>query len=228
MWAAQVPVLENSARVIAYDLRGHGRSMAPMESYSAVDDLLGLIDELRISSAHLIGLSNGARIALDFALSHPTRARSVVLASPGVSGFTGGDFSYMAPVIAAVRAGNLEQAAELWAATPLMHIPNDSTAAALIRTISVDNRSIWGNRSNPERPLNPPAIGRLREVKVPVLVITGERDLPALRRLADTVAQAIPGARKVVIPEAGHMVNVAAPGAFNGAILSFLRAKIAR
>lgn len=228
MWRAQVPALSRLARVIAYDLRGHGRSIAAMEPYSAVDDLAALMDELGVGSAHLIGLSNGARIALDFALSHPSRARSLVLASPGVSGYTGGDFSYMAPVIAAVRAGNLEQAAELWAATPLMHVPNDSTAAAFIRTMSRDNRSIWGQRANPERPLSPPAINRLAEVSVPVLVIAGENDLPYLRRLADTVAQTIPGASKVVIPGAGHMANVAAPEAFNRAVLSFFGARTAR
>jgi pimeloyl-ACP methyl ester carboxylesterase len=228
MWTAQVPMLSRSARVISYDLRGHGRSTAPMEPYSAVDDLRGLMDELRVSTAHLVGLSNGARIALDFTLSHPSRARSLVLASPGVSGFTGGDFSYMTPVITAVRAGDLVQAAELWAATPLMHIPNDSTAAGLIRTISVDNRSIWGHRSNPERPLSPSAIGRLHEIKVPVLVITGEADLPTLRNLADTVARTIPGASKVVIAGAGHMVNIAGPDAFNRAVYSFLRAGVLR
>lgn len=228
MWTAQVPMLSRSARVIAYDLRGHGRSIAPVEPYSAVDDLLALMDELEIGSAHLMGLSNGARIALDFTLTHPSKARSLVLASPGVSGFTGGDFSYMGPVISAIRAGNLEQAAELWAATPLMHIRNDSAAAALVRTISRDNRSIWGHRSNPERPLSPPAIGRLAEVNVPVLVIAGERDLPALRALADSVAHTVPGAIKVVIPGVGHMVNVAAPDAFNRAIQSFLHARSGR
>lgn len=226
MWAAQVGLLEQFARTIAYDLRGHGRSIAPMEAYSAVDDLVALMNELAVGNAHLVGLSNGARIALDFALSHPSRVRSLVLASPGVSGFTGGDFSYMAPVIAAIRAGNLEQAADLWAETPLMSIPNDSTAAALIRTMSRDNRSIWGHRANPERPLTPPAIGRLAEVRTPTLVVIGERDLPDLRRLADTLAQTIPGAMKVVIPGAGHMVNVAAPEAFNRAVESFLRASM--
>jgi pimeloyl-ACP methyl ester carboxylesterase len=228
MWAAQVAVLAKAARVIAYDLRGHGRSTAPLESYSAVDDLAALMDELGVGSAHLIGLSNGARIALDIALSHPARARSLVLASPGVSGYTGGDFSYMTPVISAIRAGNLEEAADLWAATPLMHIPNDSAAAALVRTISRDNRSIWSHRANPERPLSPPAIGRLAEVKVPVLVITGDRDLPDLRRLADTIAQTIPGAIKVVIPGVGHMANIAAPEAFTRAVESFLRSRITR
>ena len=226
MWSPQIAPLSRLARVIAYDTRGHGRSAPPSEPYSSVDDLAGLMDELKIGGAHLVGLSNGARIALDFALVHPTRARSLVLASPGVSGFTGADFSYMAPVIRAVRAGDLEQAAELWAATPLMHIPHDTAAAALVRTISHDNRTLWSYRTNPERPLAPPAIGRLADVAVPVLVIAGERDLPDLRRLADTVAQRIPGATLVVIPGVGHIVNLAAPGEFNRAVEGFLRARL--
>ena len=226
MWAPQIPVLARMARVIAYDTRGHGRSTAPVEPYSSVDDLAALMDELNVSAAHLVGLSNGARIALDFALVHPTRVRSLVLASGGASGFTGGDFSYMAPVITAVRAGDFERAADLWAATPLMHIPHDSAAAALVRTISRDNRTLWSYRSNPERPLTPPAIGRLAEVKAPVLVISGERDLPDMRRLADSVARGIPGATKVVISGVGHMVNLAAPNEFNRALEAFLRPRL--
>ncbi len=144
MWTPQIAPLARLARVVAYDTRGHGRSTAPVEPYSSVDDLSGLMNELNVSGAHLVGLSNGARIALDFALVHPTRVRSLVLASDGASGFTGGDFSYMTPVIRAAQAGDLERAAELWAATPLMHIPHDSAAAGLIRTISRDNRSLWG------------------------------------------------------------------------------------
>lgn len=223
MWTPQIGPLARWARVIAYDTRGHGRSSAPVEAHSSVDDLAALMDELNVDAAHLVGLSNGARIALDFALVHPTRARSLVLASPGVSGFTGGDFSYMGPVITAVRAGDYAKAAELWAATPLMHIPNDTAAAALVRTISLDNQKLWTFRTNPERPLTPPAIGRLGEVRIPVMVIAGERDLPDLRRLADSVGRGIPGASMVVIPGVGHMVNLAAPNEFNRAVESFLR-----
>ena len=226
MWAPQIAPLSRLARVVAYDTRAHGRSAPPGESYSSVDDLASLMDELNLAGAHLVGLSNGARIAIDFALVHPTRARSLVLASPGVSGFTGGDFSYMAPVIAAVRAGDLEQAADHWAATPLMQIPHDTAAAALVKTISRDNRALWSYRTNPERPLTLPAIGRLAEVKVPVLVISGERDLPDLRRLADTVARRIPGATLVVIPGVGHIVNLAAPIEFNRVVETFLRARL--
>jgi 3-oxoadipate enol-lactonase len=146
-----------------------------------------------------------------------------VLASSGASGFVGSDFSYMDPVIRAVRSGDLTLAANAWADTPLMAIPTDSAAWALVRRISLDNRSLWGIRANPERPLVPPAIGRLAEVRTHVLVISGEKDLPDMRRAADTLAKTIPGAQSVVIAGVGHMANLAAPEEFNRAMLAFLR-----
>ncbi len=224
MWESQVALLRGEARVIAYDLRAHGKSAAAAAPYSAIDDLLGLMNELGVRRAHLIGLSNGARVALDFALSQPTRVRSLVLASPGLSGYVNREpMTWMTPVINAARSGDVAQAADLWAATALMRIPNDSGAAARILQMSRDNRSLWGYATNPERPLNPPAIGRLAEIKIPVLVVMGQNDLSELRTLADTVARGIAGAQLVVIPDAGHMVNLAAPAQFNDAIRSFLR-----
>lgn len=222
MWAGEMAALSRVGRVVTFDLRGHGRSRAPLEPYSASDDLLGLMDELKLPGAQLVGLSNGARIALDFALEHPERVRSLVLASPGVSGYTGGDFSYMTPVFEAVRAKEWEAAAARWAATPLMRV-RDSAGAAVVRQITFDNRMIWSVARNPERPISPPAIRRLEQVRVPVLVVSGAEDLPDLRRLADTLARRIPGARQVVIPGSGHLVNLAAPREFDAALLGFLR-----
>jgi pimeloyl-ACP methyl ester carboxylesterase len=228
MWDDQVAALRGAARVVRYDLRAHGKSAGQTEPFSATDDLLGLLDELRLPSAHLVGLSSGAAVALDFALTHRSRVRSLVLASPGISGFVGREpMTWMTPVIDAVRAGNLETAAERWAETPLMQVV-DSSGSARIRTLSQDNRAVWGNRVSMERPLDPPAIGRLGEVRVPTLVVSGERDLPDSRRAADTLAHGVPGAHLVVVPGAGHMVNIAAPRAFNNALISFLRTTLRR
>ena len=76
---------------------------------------------------------------------------------------------------------------------------------------------------NPAVDLDPPANGRLAEIHAPTLVVVGDRDLPFYNRLiADRLAQAIPGARQVVIPGAGHMANMEEPAAFNRAVLDFL------
>lgn len=224
MWTAQAAALGKSARVIAYDLRGHGRSAAAAAPYYATEDLASLMDHLRIGSAHLVGLSNGARIAIDFAIVSPARVTSLVLAGPGVGGWAGADpMTWMQPVIAAARAGDLGLAAELWAGTPIMLIEGNPAAAARVRALAIDNRDLWGVSRNPERQLDPPALGRLGSIRAPTLVVSGAADLDDLRRLADTLAQRIAGARLVVVPGAGHLVNMARPEAFNGILRDFLR-----
>jgi pimeloyl-ACP methyl ester carboxylesterase len=223
MWQAQVELLRGARRVVVYDLRAHGRSPAATEPYSAVDDLHVLMDELAVRRADLIGLSNGARVALDFALTHPGRVRSLVLAAPGVSVYVNrAALPWLVPVLNAARSGDVLRAAELWAATPLMRIAGDSLAAVRVLHMSRDNRSLWGYAANPERPLSAPALERLHEINVPVLVVAGEHDLPELRQLAETVAGRIPGARLRVITGAGHLVNLAAPAEFNATIAAFL------
>ncbi|HEY6421258.1 MAG TPA: alpha/beta hydrolase, partial [Candidatus Binataceae bacterium] len=73
-----------------------------------------------------------------------------------------------------------------------------------------------------ERPLTPPAIGRLGEIRVPALVIVGDADLPELLKMADILAEKIAGARKVVIPNTAHMVNMERPREFEALLLEFL------
>src|SRR5205807_6862604 len=78
-------------RVIRYDVRGYGRSETPTRPYSDVKDLLALLDGLGVEKAHLVGLSLGGRIAIDFALQHPDRVRSLVAVGPGLSGYEWSD-----------------------------------------------------------------------------------------------------------------------------------------
>ena len=225
MWDAQVEVLRPHYRVLRYDLRGHGTSVGATEPFSAVEDLAALLEERGIARAALVGLSNGARIAVDFALTHPNRVSRLVLAGPGLSGYVPKEkMDWMQPVFAAARAGDAEKAANLWAETPLMAIPGHPEGAATLRKLVLANAGLWKLTSNPEKPMTPPAIGRLGEIKAPVLVILGERDLPDSHAVADLLIANVPGSRKVVIPGAGHVVGLAAPTAFNDALMGFLRA----
>lgn len=225
MWDGQLVALRQLGRVITYDLRGHGRSAPQTEPFTGMEDLLDLMDQLAIERAHLVGLSNGARIALDFALLHPERVRSLALAAPGASGYVGSEpMTWMAPVIESARGGRLEEAAARWAETPLMRISHDTLAQAHMLEIALANRALWGQRANLEVPLHPPAITRLHEVRAPVLIVSGENDLPDLRRAADTLRTGIPGAQFRSIEDAGHMVNFAAPAEFNVLLRAFLSA----
>jgi pimeloyl-ACP methyl ester carboxylesterase len=77
------------------------------------------------------------------------------------------------------------------------------------------------------QPTSPPAIERLAQITAPTLIVVGGNDFPAAAADADRIASSIAGAQKVVIDNAGHMVNMDAPAAFNHVVLTFLRSKVA-
>ena len=78
----QIAFFQDRYRVIAVDTRGHGKSprgTAPLTLNQFADDLRAFMDELDIASAHILGFSDGANVAMLFALAHPTRVKSLVL-----------------------------------------------------------------------------------------------------------------------------------------------------
>ncbi|MEH2558176.1 pimeloyl-ACP methyl ester carboxylesterase [Bradyrhizobium algeriense] len=87
MWRAQLDAVGASNKAIAYDRRGFGETRAEKEDFSAVADLLAVIDAVGNGApAILVGCSQGGRVALDTALLHPSHVRALVLIAPAVSG----------------------------------------------------------------------------------------------------------------------------------------------
>jgi 3-oxoadipate enol-lactonase len=223
VWAPQIAALEGRYRVIRYDLRGHGDSTAPATAYAPHEDLRSVLDTLSIPRATLVGLSAGSTLAIDFAIAYPDRVARLVLASPGLNGHVPSPpLTWTAPVFQAAAAGDAEGAARLWAQTPIMALRSDLSAAGTVRELVMANVKLWTYRTNPARPLTPPAIGRLAEIKSPTLVILGGEDLPHIKEVAGLLAKGIGGARLVTIPGAGHMVNLDAREAFNRPVDAFL------
>ena len=87
MWDSQFPSYSKSYKTIRYDVRGFGRSSIAKEKFSDHTDLRALLTHLNVARAAIIGVSNGGRIALDFAVEYPERVQSLILVSPGVSGY---------------------------------------------------------------------------------------------------------------------------------------------
>jgi len=223
MWAPQVAALEKRFRVIRYDLRGHGNSSGPSEPYAAHDDLRSVLDALGVTRAALVGLSAGSTLAIDFALAYPDRVTRLVLASPGLNGHVPSPpLTWTQPVFQAAGAGNAEGAATLWAETPIMATHGGAATAAAVKSLVMSNVRLWTYRTNPARPLTPPAISRLGEIRSPTLVILGERDLPHIKEIAGLLLAGVGGARQVTVPGAGHIVNLDAPDVFNTAVETFL------
>jgi pimeloyl-ACP methyl ester carboxylesterase len=229
-WTTQVPALAPHMKVIAYDVRGFGRSSVPVAdaAYSDFDDLLALLDALRIDAAHIVGWSMGAGIATDFALAHGARTRSLVAVGPWINGHASEAVSTfigeLGVVARAFQSEGQNAALDAWMASPGFAASIlDPAMGAEFRRIAADY-SWWamGNRS-PQQPLSPGAADRLAEIAAPTLVLTAEADLPACLECADLLQASIAGAVKVVMPGTGHLLQMEAPEAFNGHLLNFLQ-----
>ena len=88
MWDAQVAVLRDDFRVIRHDTRGYGLTVTDPVEFSNRADIAALLDHLGEERAHLVGLSRGGQIALDFTLEFPQRVRTLTVAAGGIGGYS--------------------------------------------------------------------------------------------------------------------------------------------
>jgi 3-oxoadipate enol-lactonase len=231
MWDDQVQAFAPHYRVVRYDLRGFGRSALPgKERYAHYEDLHALLEHLGLARAHVLGLSLGGAVAVDFALAYPEMVASLVLVdASGLGGFTWPDelAGWFASIYAAARSGDLPLAKQRWLSTDWFTPARSRPGVAAQLAQMVADYSGWHfMHRDPARSLAPPANARLSAIRAPTLVILGELDLPFYNYpLADRLAQEIPGAQKVVMPGVGHMANMEAPGRFNAIVLPFLAAQ---
>jgi 3-oxoadipate enol-lactonase len=228
LWQPQVDGLADIARVIAPDLRGFGQSDAPegvstMETYA--DDLRALLDALKVERAVVCGLSMGGYVALAFWRKYADRARRLIL----VDTRAGAD----APAARQARLDMVEQVKQHGSAPaadamlPRLLAPStyqsrpdlvESVHAMMLRQSPAG--IIGAQLGMAERP---DSTATLPTITVPTLVVFGAEDVitPAETE-GRSLADAIPGAKLVIIPNAGHLSNFEQPEAFNAAVREFL------
>ena len=227
MWDEQVAALRDSYRVIRYDTRGYGRTETDAVEFSNRADIAALLDHLGERSAHVVGLSRGGQIALDFAIEFSDRVRSLVVAAGGVGGYDAGD---EAPegweqVEAWTAARDWARVAEwetaYWADGPGQSTDRvDSAVRARVHDWILTTYQAEKEEGQPQ-PLDPPAAGRLGELKAPLLVAIGTLDDLGTQESMRHLAESVPGAR-VEVFEAAHMINLEHPERFNTLLRAFL------
>jgi len=216
MWKGQVEALSRHHKLVLWDMRGHGQSDYPAEpaAYSeaaTVGDIAALLDAVGARRAIVGGLSLGGYMSLAFYRSHPERVRALLIIDTG-PGFKKDD------------------AREAWNRRALDTADRfdreglDALKSASRERSTVSHRDATGLARAARGMLtqrDARVIEVLGEIKVPSLVVVGADDTPFLAA-SDYMAAKIPGARKVVIPAAGHAVNIDQPQAFIDAVLPFL------
>lgn len=229
MWDDQFDLFGRWARVIRYDLRNHGLSHGQADTFSYHQDLSRLMEALGIAKAKIIGLSLGGAIAIDFALTHPEKVSGLVLVSSGLGGYELKDSAVKAlePKLAeAMRRKDINMYSEYfmrcWTDGPRR--TSGGVNASVRRKVGELCRATlrrWNENTSP-RPLDPPALSRLSQIHTPTLFVLGELDMLGIKDIAGLVCRDIPGARKVTIKGAGHMVNMEKPEEFNEVVGEFL------
>ena len=226
-WDGQFEPLARSYRVVRYDLRGFGRSSLPHGvPYSHVGDLGELLDRLGIEVPVLMGLSMGGGLAVDFAIANPRHLRGLVLVDSALGGYrwTDEESNHYREVIRRCREDSIESGRQYWLRDPMFaeSMKRPSVAALFAEMVAGYSGWHWLNR-NPEQSPVARAIQRLGEISVPALIVVGEKDIPDMHGMSDALAEGIPGARKVVIPDTGHLSGMESPQELNRLVLEFLK-----
>jgi pimeloyl-ACP methyl ester carboxylesterase len=215
MWKGQVEAFKDKYRVITWDMRGHGQSDSPDDpkAYSEAatcEDMAAILKHLGIQKAVIGGLSLGGYMSLAFNVAHPEMTRALMLFDTGPG--------YKNPVSREGWNETSRKRAEVFEARGL-----DALGGSAEVRIA-QHRSAQGLAHAARGMLaqfDSRIIESLDSIKVPTLVLVGENDTPFLGG-TDYMANKIPGASKVVIPNAGHASNIDQPAAFNAAVEQFL------
>ncbi len=229
MWDREFHKYSKKFRVIRYDIRGYGRSSRATAEFSDAEDLKSVLDELKIRKTVIVGVSNGGRIALDFAVKYPEHVIGLVLVNSGVSGYKASEedqklFEQFNEIeekyVRMLEEHNFREAAvtdvDFWT-----HMVRGELRERLIE-IAAEN--VHTDENEPgllQKSPEPPAFESLNRLDFPVLVIVGEKDNPASRSISGKLHEMIPGSQIKVIPGSDHIPSLSSPEEFDSAVFAF-------
>ncbi|PZG17374.1 alpha/beta fold hydrolase [Nonomuraea aridisoli] len=247
MWRHQFHALAEHHRVIRYDWRGYGRSGDADGEVCHHEDLLAVMDALKVERAALAGCSMGGAYAVEAALAAPDRVAGLALICSGLTGHTWPPemlaqarervhSSVPAERLARYREGAahvdpadaraMAEAHTLWqVAGPERDRAalSDAVWEEAVEMCRLMFERSWSGPPAAERHLDPPAAGRLHEVAAPTLVINGLSDVPGIQEVSGLLADGVPGARRIDLPRTGHLPPLERPLEVTEALTTFLR-----
>ncbi len=216
-WRRNIPTLSAARPLVAFDFRGNGRTgMAdhPVTMTTFVEDTIALLDALGIARADVYGQSFGGMVAQELALTHPERVRSLILAATHAG---------PAHEIRPIKMPKVPKD------RPYLALYSDGFASAHPDHIAEDivvgsqrPQAPYAGRRQWEAMQGFDSFDRLREIRVPVLVLHGSEDRLVSVENARLLAERVPGARLVVLDGAGHVYHSEQPDKGDAAVLAFL------
>lgn len=224
MWDPIWPGLTAEHDAVRLDLRGFGESVArPRDALSPVDDVLDTLAELDVEQCHLVGASFGAGVAVEATLTQPGKVDSLLLSAPGgslLAEITPDLRAFLEAERSALERGDLDGAVEAnltwWVDGPQRDAGDtDPTVRDMVGQMqrrAFEVTAGWDDVE--ERELDPPALDRLPEIRIPTLVVVGALDLDAVRDAARRVVDKIANARLIEWPDTAHLPSMERPDDF--------------
>lgn len=232
MWENQVNKFKDSYRVITIDMRGSGLTENGPSEYQNAEAITDVMKHLNIDEASFVGLSMGGIAAIDFALAYPDKVDKIILASSGIIGWMNPytDFGLLhynqamnQAKIKGDTAAYIDNFIKAWT-DGSQRTPEQVNPEVRAMTSQWVTEHIKKNKWQyfPRFNVEPTQMDRIATIKRPTLIITGDKDMKDVVLIGDEMKKLISGSARLVIPNAGQMVNLEQPEKFNEAVLEFL------
>jgi 3-oxoadipate enol-lactonase len=232
MWDEQVKMLQGNHDVLVVDLPGQGKSSGFDTTQLAADVIIRVLDSLQVEKTAVVGLSYGSSVATDLVLAYPDRVEKVVLVSSGVTGWDkvvrpdSVSQRYFTLLDSAFSKKDLEKTASVftqaWCDGPFRKPEQvkkevrDYISNTTLENLKKHSADSWA-KFNPVT-----AAERVTQIKKPVLILYGNKDIPMIKDVSIFLNRSIPGSSLVEIPDAAHMLNMEVPHVFNKHLSRFL------
>jgi pimeloyl-ACP methyl ester carboxylesterase len=206
MWEKQVDYFSKNYQVITYDMRGFGKSSVPTNAYSHHEDFKALLKLLKMKKAHVVGLSLGGEVAIDFTIEYPNSVITLTLLDSSLGG-------YNSTVNWDVKAkgSGIDKAKKNWMNHAVFDKTRSSNCWSKVGAIVKDYSGWHWINDDPRKKLDPSAKERLNEIKTPTLIAVGKDDLSYFHDIAKYIHDNVENSTLHVIKDAGHMVNMEKP-----------------
>lgn len=215
-WNPAAELLAAHFTVLRFDRRGFGLSSGLPDNQCNAADLHALLDTAGIERVVLLGMSQGARLAIHYALLQPARVRALVLDGAPSTESTEPELP-MAEYRALLQTQGEAALQRRILRHPLMRLQvADASARQLLEGILSRYRGLDLLQTLPRRKAIDPAT-----IALPTLIINGEFDSPARRDAGQRLQQAIPGAQRMELPGAGHLALLDDPRKYTQSIITF-------
>jgi 3-oxoadipate enol-lactonase len=221
MW----PILCKDFRVVRYDRRGYGKSPAAKAPYSPQDDLAAVMAAAKMDHASLVGFSFGGGLAVSYAIRHPEQIDRLVISGAALNGFeqTKHFRDHVTHIMAPMIIGNFDAVVANAAKSGWVMAPgHDAATAEALAILQASPQDLSHQMRDPIKPW-PSDLPRMGEIKAPTLILIGDHDIADNQAESGAAQALIPGSRRIVIDDAGHLMQLEHPKEIAGLIADFVR-----